>query len=72
MWWDRTEGIWRVPMRNILLLAELKALGACPLECITFGRTEGNGRVPMRNVLLLAELKAMGGCPCEIYYFWQN
>ena len=25
----RTEGIWRVPMRNVFLLAELKALGVC-------------------------------------------
>ena len=26
----RTEGIGRVPMQNLLLLAELKVLGVCP------------------------------------------
>ena len=54
----RTEGIGCVPMRNMLLLAELKALGVCPCR----RRTAGIGRVPMRNVFLLAELKALGVC----------
>ena len=53
----RTEGIGCVPMQNLLLLAELKALGVCPCR-----RTAGIGRVPMRNVFLLAELKALGVC----------
>ena len=32
----RTEGIGRVPMQNILLLAELKALGVCPCRIYYF------------------------------------
>ena len=41
-----TEGIGRVSMQNLLLLAELKASG------ITFSRTGNIGRVPMQNLLL--------------------
>ena len=76
----RTGGIGCVPMQNLLLLAQLKALGQCPckfllLLCpakfIAFG-TEGIGCVPMQNLLLLAQLKALGVCPCKIYCFWQN
>ena len=52
----RTDGIGRVPMPTLSLLAELKALGVCPC----------------RISLLLAKLKALGVCPCRTYYFWQN
>ena len=61
-----------MPMQNLLLLAELKALGVCPCRIYYFRRTGGIGRVPMQNLLLLAELKALGVCPCRIYYFWPN
>ena len=64
-----------VPMQNLLLLAELRALGVwvCAHAAFTtFGRTEGIGCVPLQNLLLLAELKALGVCPCGMYFFWQN
>ena len=64
----RTEGIGCVPMQNLLLLAQLKALGCAHAEFTT----EGIGCVPMQNLLLLAQLKALGVCPCRIYCFWQN
>ena len=52
----KIEDIGRVPMQNLLLLAELGALGVCPC----------------RIYLLLAELKVLGMYPCRIYSFWQN
>ena len=36
MWWDRTEGIGCVRVQNLLLLAELKALGVCPCRSYCF------------------------------------
>ena len=36
---DRTEGIGDVPMQNLILLAELKALGVCPCRSYYFWQT---------------------------------
>ena len=61
-----------MPMQNLLLLAEVRALGVCPCRIITFGRTEYIGCVLVQNSLVWAELKAFGVCPCTIHYLWQN
>ena len=72
----RTGGIGCVPMQNLLLLAQLKALGVCPCRIYCFWHFEGIGCVPMQ---LLAELKALGvlaelkaHAKEFIYCFWHN
>ena len=61
-----------MPMQNLLLLAELKALGVCPCNIFCIWQNWGIGCFPLQKLLLLAELGALGVCPCGIYYFWRN
>ena len=63
----RTEGIGCVPMQNLLLFAELKALGVCPCKIYYFDRIEYIGGPVCTGTCMAARLCGRPcSCPCRV------
>ena len=56
----RTEGIGCVPMQNLLLLAELKALGVCPCKIYYFWQNRRHWVCAHAKFITLTELNTLG------------
>ena len=61
----RTEGIGRVPMQNLLLLAELKALGVCPCRIYYFWQNGRHWACAHAEFITFGRTEGMGRVPMQ-------
>ena len=61
----RTEGIGCVPMRNLLLLAELKALGVCPCKIYCFWKNQRHWVCAHAKFIAFGRTEGIGCVPMQ-------